>query len=164
VQECSAYITWCVVRELAIAPFQVNNRPELIEVINSVCADTPWMKTSHFEPTLAWTHALENADCPHHLLALARVENRIIGWCRLFPIGSQPGGVELGIGLLGPYRNQGIGTAMMNHALIWAKSGAVAMITLTAHRQNMPAIHLFKKFKFLERNIQDSRLRMDLLL
>lgn len=149
---------------VTIASFQLSDKPQLIEVIDSVCADTYWMKTSHFEPTPAWLYALGNEDCYNHLLAVARVDNGIIGWCRLFPLESQPGVVELGIGILTPYRHQGIGSALLEYALAWAKSSAVGRITLTAHRQNAPAIHLFKKFKFLERSTQNGRLRMDLSL
>jgi GNAT superfamily N-acetyltransferase len=152
-----------VVRGVVITSFQRSDKPQLIEVIDSVCADTYWMKTNHFEPTPSWLYALENEDYSHHLLVVARVEDGIIGWCRLFPLESQPGAVELGIGILSPYRHQGIGTALLKYALAWAKSGSVARITLTAHRQNMPAIYLFKKFRFLERSTQNGRLRMDLL-
>jgi hypothetical protein len=161
--EYSARIAWCVVRELTIAPFQLSDKPQLIEVIDSVCADTPWMQTRRFEPTPAWQHALENEACSNHLLALAKLNKRIIGWCRLFPLGAdQPKVVELGIGILSLYRHQAIGTLMMKYALEWANLSSVASVALTTHPENIPALLLFRKFKFLERASKNNCLRMDL--
>ena len=147
-------------RELTIAPFQSSDKPDLIEVIDSVCADTLWMQTRRFEPTPAWEHALEHEDCSDHLLALAKVEGRVVGWCRLFPVESQPGVVELGIGVLRSYRQQGVGEALIGYGVEWGKGRSVSEIVLTTHGENRPAIGLFEKVGFGERCRYEFLLRM----
>ncbi len=146
-----------------VTPFQVADAGQLAELIDSVCADTLWMQTTRFEPTPAWQYALENEHCAHHLLALARVEHQVIGWCRLFPAASfQPGSVELGIGVLKPYRHQGVGTSMMAYAIAWTKTRSLSEIILTTQVQNVPAIGLFEKFGFWESGREGELLRMGL--
>ena len=149
--------------ELKIKPFQMTDTQALINVIDEVCADTLWMKTIRFEPTPAWQRALENEDCPHHLLAVAYLDCQIIGWCRLFPTnGSQAGPVELGIGVLKPYRQRGVGTSMMGYVIDWAKAKSISEIVLTTHVHNRPALGLFEKFRFYGEAREGQLLRMRL--
>ncbi|GIK43245.1 MAG: hypothetical protein BroJett011_70780 [Chloroflexota bacterium] len=148
--------------DLKITPFQLSDGPQLIEVINSVCTDTPWMQTRRFEPTPAWQHALENEVCSDHLLALVKVKGRVTGWCRLFPVESQRGGVELGIGVLRSYRRQGVGRALMGYVMEWGRSRGVAEMVLTTHRENRPAVRLFERYGFVEEIRINSHLQMSL--
>ena len=105
------------------------------------------MRTTRFEPTPAWEHALTEPDCPNHLLLVAHDGEQAIGWCRAFPTGAQAG-AELGIGLLPPYRNQGLGTDMVRKTLNWACGQGLARLTLTTRDDNHRAIHVFEKCGF----------------
>lgn len=153
-----------MVRELKIVPFLLSDRLELIRVIDNVCAETPWMQTRRFEPTPAWEHALEREDCSDHLLAVAKVEGQVVGWCRLFPLESQPRGVELGIGVLKLYRRQGVGTALIGYGVNWSRHKGVSEIVLMTYRENRPAIGLFEKMGFEEISTAEllSRMKFDL--
>ena len=55
----------------------------------------------------------------------------------------------LGITIHMDWRNQGIGRALMEHAIAWAKStGVVRRIQLGVPSTNAPAIHLYEKLGF----------------
>lgn len=105
------------------------------------------MRTRRFEPTPAWEHALAEPDCPHHLLLVAHDGERPIGWCRAFPTGV-PGEAEVGIGLLPPYRDHGLGTGMLKRTLDWAREQGLPRLTLTTRNDNHRAIHVFEKCGF----------------
>jgi ribosomal protein S18 acetylase RimI-like enzyme len=119
----------------------------LREAIDAVCAEGRWMSTSQFEPTPVWTHALEKPNCPRHLLLVAEDENRIVGWCRLFPLSKCDGHAseaELGIGLLPEYRERGLGRTLVQQAIDWAAKTGVTHVALTVRVDNFRAIHLFE--------------------
>jgi len=117
--------------------------PGLTRAINAVCAEG-MMETTRFQPTPAWQHALDVPDCPHHLLLVAGIGERIIGWSRLFPKGADEADqVELGIGVVGDWRRQGIGKNLLHSSLNWAKSHNRARVLLTTRPDNEAAIRLF---------------------
>ncbi len=130
-----------------VRSYRVIDRGALEAVINTVCAEGRWMRTTRFEPTPAWEHALAEPDCPCHLLLVAHDEERPVGWCRMFPT-DVPGEAEVGVGLLLPYRDRGIGTNMVQRSLAWARGQNLARLTLTTRDDNRRAIHVFKKCGF----------------
>ncbi len=130
-----------------VRSYQVIDKGALETVINAVCAEGRWMRTTHFEPTPAWEHALTEPDCPDHLLLVAHAEERPIGWCRAFPT-NVPGEAKVGIGLLPPYRDRGLGTSMLRRSLDWAGEQELTRLTLTTRDDNHRAIHVFEKCGF----------------
>ncbi|MGB9777695.1 MAG: GNAT family N-acetyltransferase [Anaerolineae bacterium] len=127
---------------IEVRPFQLADHPGLVAAVNSVCAEG-MMRTPRFIPTPAWEHALAQPDCPCHLLLIAAEGPQVVGWCRLFPTDGEA--LELGIGVLGPYRRQGLGRALLEAALDWARGMPVVLETRT---DNIPAIRLFTRFGF----------------
>ncbi len=118
----------------------------LPEIINSVCAEGK-MLTSRFYPTPAWDYVLQGFPVSGHWLFLEVVKERIVGWCRLFP--AEEGELELGIGLLKSYRNQGRGTRMVRQALRWAKAQGYRRVVLSTRMDNEVALHVFTKCGFV---------------
>lgn len=131
-----------------VRPYRKEDRDELISVVDAVCAEGRWMRTGRFEPTPAWEHALANPDCPCHLLLVVVNGSRIIGWCRIFPTGEGREG-EVGLGLLAPYRNQGLGTWMLRQAIDWARKHQFSQLKLTTRTDNKRAMHVFKRCGFV---------------
>ena len=97
----------------------------LVGVINAVCAEG-MMATRRFEPTPAWTHALDEPDCPCHLLLVVEDAGQVVGWCRAFRDSSGETGhatgdaASIGLGLLPGYRGRGYGKALLQRAIDWA--------------------------------------------
>ena len=135
----------------AIRHFISGDDTNLIAAIDAVCGEGRWMSTQRYEPKPAWTHALVQSDCLRHSLRVIEVGQTIVGWCRLFPIkpcnGFQPE-ASLGIGLLQPYRDMGIGTVFVRQSLQWALSAGLQKVTLSARADNARAIHVFEKCGF----------------
>jgi len=148
---------------LFIHTFAGPDKPALVAAINAVCAEGRWMRTLRYEPTPAWEHALNAADCPDHLLLVVQDGAQIIGWCRTFPAHCHNGDAtaSLGVGLLPDYRNRGIGAALVRASLSWARNAGLARITLTTRPDNHHAMHVFRKCGFAPTgNGQDGGLEM----
>lgn len=88
-----------------------------------------------------------------HFVALS--EKKIIGWCDITsldrPVFAHVG--SLGMGVLAPYRGQGIGAALIKIALQAAKAKGLTRIELTVRENNKPAIALYEKFGFITEGI-----------
>jgi GNAT superfamily N-acetyltransferase len=134
---------------IAFSRFEVDDRDDLIHVIDEVCAGTPYMATPCFQQTPSWRQALAAPDGVRHLLLIARDNCQIMGWCRLFPEGQGASHqMELGIGLLAPYRQHGLGTGLVTRALDWARHAGCGLISLQVHPANVVARHVFEKCGF----------------
>lgn len=134
-----------------IRRFLPTDRAGLIQAIDAVCSEGRWMRTTHFEPTPAWTHALERPNCPDHLLLVVVDAGRVVGWCRIFPRENRQGAREatLGIGLLPAYRDRGIGSTLVRRSLRWARDSGYRRVLLTTHPDNARAIHVFGRCGFV---------------
>jgi RimJ/RimL family protein N-acetyltransferase len=138
---CDCYV------EIHFRSYRPDDRTSLVNVIDLVCAECPWMITRRFEPTPAWSHALSEPDCPHHLLLVAE-QWHIFGWCRLLAEIESAEAIDLGIGLLPDYRQRGIGVALLQSALNWATSAGYQCVTLSVHPDNFYARHVFERCGF----------------
>jgi RimJ/RimL family protein N-acetyltransferase len=82
------------------------------------------------------------------LIALG--ESKVIGWCHIRPDrweGFTHTG-WLGMGVLNKYRGQGIGSALLYQTLAEARNRGLERVELSVFASNLPAIHLYEKFKF----------------
>lgn len=123
------------------------DQPDLLAVINAICAEGLWTYTDHFQPTPAWLHAFAEPGCSCHcLLVVETADKAIIGWCELFP--NEDATATLGIGLLVPFRNQGLGKRLLACALTWATRQLFDKVTLIVRKDNARAIHLYHHFGF----------------
>ncbi len=131
---------------IEIDSYQPTDKTQIIEIINRVCHRVPWM-TPRYIPTPAWEYVLNQQAPMHHLLLVARSDTRLVGWSRLFPTDVATV-VELGIGVLPDYWQQGIGTMLMERTIARARANGVTKIVLTTHHRNAPAHKLFARFGF----------------
>lgn len=134
------------VRKLA-----AGEREKLVAAIDRVCDEGLWMATQRYRPTPDWERAMSQVDPMQHLILVGAVGEELTGWCRIFP---EPGRPDLriatlGIGLLPNWRDQGIGTRMLRESLAWARSAGLRQIRLSTRRDNLRAIHVFRKCGFV---------------
>lgn len=126
--------------------------PAIASGIVAVCEEEIYFETDTFVPDRHWEAALYHPESvPHHLIAVAQWQRRIVGSVRLFSglIGSKDRHVaDLGIFVLKPYRDRRIGTRLMSYALDWATDQGLEKITLNVFANNYRAIHLYRKFDF----------------
>lgn len=83
-----------------------------------------------------------------HIVAV--IDDKVVGWCDITslhrPVFSHAG--TLGIGILAPFRAQGIGEALMRAAIEKAQHRGLTRIELTVREHNKPAIALYEKLGF----------------
>lgn len=77
-------------------------------------------------------------------------EDRVVGWCDVFPKENprQAHRGTLGMGILKPFRGQGIGSRLVDAVLKKAKSFGLEKVELTVYTSNPGAIALYEKFGF----------------
>jgi ribosomal protein S18 acetylase RimI-like enzyme len=96
-----------------------------------------------------------------HLVAIS--EGKIIGWCDISalnrPVFAHIG--SLGIGVLAPYRGQGIGKELMRAALQKAKQKGLTRIELTVRENNASAITLYEKMGFEKEGVHKNGVCID---
>jgi RimJ/RimL family protein N-acetyltransferase len=76
---------------------------------------------------------------------VAECEGRIVGWCRIFADTVSPFArhtAELGVGVLKPYREIGIGTHLLRQAIRAARWVRLEKLTATAFAINERALNL----------------------
>jgi ribosomal protein S18 acetylase RimI-like enzyme len=90
-------------------------------------------------------------------------QDKVIGWCDISslhrPVFAHTG--SLGIGVMGPYRGQGIGEALISTALNMAKAKGLTRIELTVRENNKPARALYEKYGFVIEGIHKNAVRID---
>ncbi len=125
----------------------------LIDCINIISQENPWMVSDHFVPNEKWKFALTE-QLSDAIIFLAVSANDVIGFCRLFPINSET--LELGIGVAQGFHRLGIGSAMMRMGIDWAKESFFHRIVLETHTNNFPAHQIFSQFNFQFQVTKDS--------
>jgi len=111
------------------------------------------METRQYEPTPLWEHALGEPGCPCHLLLVVQIGERLVGWCRVFPDKDASTSASIGIGVLAEYREIGLGTALVRHALEWSRNRGLKRLHLRTRVDNKRAIHMFGKFGFVRSHL-----------
>ena len=129
-------------------PYKVEDYHSLLAAINTVCAEGKWMEVTEFMPTENWMKTLSQSMPLGQLLMLSIFEKKVIGWCRLFPI--EDNYLELGIGLLKPYRNQGIGSQLLKDSLNWFRKSKFNGVKLVTKANNLRAQQVFQKHGFVK--------------
>ena len=99
---------------------------------------------------------LEHVKDRKCLTIVAEVKGEIVGSLSLWTSGLKKMGHirELGMLIIDGYREMGIGRALIDYALKWArKQKGVEKITLGVFSTNKRAFHLYKKFGFKEEGV-----------
>lgn len=148
-----------------IRPSTSDDASQVIATINSVCTERIYLLTERYVPTPRWEKVLHNPlECPDHLLLVPEMDGQVIGWCRVFPslFRSKAQHVgEVGIGLLQPFREIGIGTIVMECAIEWAEGQGLEKLTASTFSTNLRAINLLHKAGFTATGIRHQQYKVD---
>jgi ribosomal protein S18 acetylase RimI-like enzyme len=131
-------------------------------VVGSVAREHKYL-TFLDAPSLEMSRAfvLENlqGNWPHFV---AISDGKVVGWCDITslhrPVFAHSG--TLGVGVLAPYRGQGIGEALMRKAIEKAKALGLTRIELAVRENNKPAISLYKKHGFVVEGLHRNAVRI----
>jgi len=98
------------------------------------------------------------------LFAVAEIDGKIVGECNLslkrFWSKSQHV-VELGMNIRSDFREIGIGKAMMDFMVNWARKNGYEKISLSVFSTNERAIKLYKKFGFEIEGVKKREIKID---
>lgn len=93
------------------------------------------------------------AESPTSLYLIAEIADTIVGTLT-FSTGKRPRlrhAGEFGVSILRNYWNLGIGKRMLAHFIEWARqTGTIRKINLRVRVDNLPAIHLYETFGFIQ--------------
>ena len=87
----------------------------------------------------------------------------VVGWCDVLPK-DRPIYVRtgvLGMGLLPPFRGQGIGTDLIRRSLAAARAFGLHRVELTVRENNTGAVQLYKKVGFEVEGLQRDAVQVD---
>jgi len=90
-------------------------------------------------------------------------DERVVGWCDIVRVpmeGFNHTG-RLGMGLLGPYRGQGIGRRLAEAAIAAAKDSGMTRIELEVMASNQNAIRLYEKLGFVHEGVKRGARHLD---
>ena len=118
--------------------------------VQKVCAEQIYLYTDTFVITTEWKQVLAKSidEKNGQLLALVEVNEEVIGHLRVFPpwYGQKGRHVgEIGLLIIKPWRERGIGTAMVSYALEWAKIANFQKLIASVFSTNHRALNLFLK-------------------
>ena len=129
------------------------DRKAIIDNINTICAETIYLPSNWYVPTYAWETILNGseADGIQQIIAVVKVNEQVIGHGRLFLEGfghKNKHVIDVGLALLAPYRNMGIGSALLSYLIDWAETAGYEKMTATILSNNIRARKVFDKHGF----------------
>jgi ribosomal protein S18 acetylase RimI-like enzyme len=124
--------------------------PSFYEALCSVAAERLYLEMIEPPPLEAVTGFQTNLMEAGGALYYAAENNRVVGWCDIFPFDnprhSHRGGV--GMGMLPEYRGQGLGRKLLEACLKKAKESGLEKAELKVYSNNLSGIALYKKCGF----------------
>lgn len=114
----------------------------------AVAAEGKWIGRERIDPDEGQDHLRAYLAADDRVIFVAEIGGRLIG---NLGITLEPGGVAgLGMLVLDGYRGQGIGSALMEAAIAWAREQGAHKVDLQVWPHNDAAIALYRKFGFSE--------------
>lgn len=96
-----------------------------------------------------------------NIIIVVEFDNQLIGLTTIDQIDDNIG--ELGIAILEEFQGYHLGTNLMEMTLDWViQVSDLSQIFLEVFKTNLPAINLYKKFKFVEVGETDNSIKMEL--
>lgn len=152
-------------RPVTIRVAEPVDRAHITANIHAICSEAVFLQTDAFVATRAWDTALCDSENPGkgRLLLLSTVGDDVIGHLRLFcgGYGEKDRHVgSVGVALLRPYREIGIGSALLAEALNWAPRASFEKIEAYVIASNLRARRLFEKFDFDVESVRRQQLKI----
>jgi RimJ/RimL family protein N-acetyltransferase len=149
-----------------LRPANISDKEEIINNISSVCNEKVFLPTDNFVLTSEWQKVLDKPvdEENGNLLIVAQAGENIVGHLRLFPMwfgakGRHVG--EIGIVIAQPWRERGIGKAMLAYALDWARFAQFQRLIASVFATNLRALKLFLLYNFIQEGCRPVQFLVD---
>ena len=147
-------------KEVKIRSAEISDAENLLKTIKTYIIDSEFIPKLYVEIKLTiqqeedWINSFIQKE--NSLLLVAEYENEIIG--NIDITGSSRIIMQhtavVGMGMLKEWRNSGLGTELMKHAIDWAKENPVLeLLWLQVYCENELGLGLYKKMNFVENGI-----------
>ncbi len=145
-------------RPLVIRSARPEDKSAIIANINAISQEKIYLIGDEYVPTPAWEAALNGeTNAVPLILVVAEVDGQIVGHGRAFPEGFSWKSLhvaEIGLALLKPYRNQGIGGEILANLICETRVVGYEKITAFVFSTNLPSLTLFIKHDFIREGVR----------
>jgi len=136
-------------RKVTVREANEDDAEAIKNVVNSVASEKYFVVPERSRED--WDEAIREIKRRKGLIIIAQADEKTIGMAHLvrgkFEKNKHVG--LLGISILKEFRRMGVGTAMMNYIMEWARrQKGLEKISLTVFSTNEAAINLYRKFEF----------------
>jgi ribosomal protein S18 acetylase RimI-like enzyme len=136
-----------------LRPAVAEDAADFIRAVDGVAREGAYFLRSRFEVNLeAEQTMLASASDRGDLILIARAEGEVVGWVTLLHPRAEfmQHTADLGMGVVGPWRGRGIGSALMQYALEYAAERGIEKVRLGVRSGNARAEALYHAFGFVE--------------
>lgn len=137
--------------DVVLRPVQADDFPAVLEIRTRVAAEEIWigveLPLDLARERAAFDQALEGRESGTATIVLAEVEGVAVG--SIWMLNSR-GLASLGMNIVDGHRGQGIGTALVDEALSWARQHGAHKVTLDHWPWNEAGRRLYEKFGFVQ--------------
>ncbi len=123
-----------LLNEIKVVPIEYKHIKEIAK-LEKICFSTPWSE-----------NAIKEAYQNGTKFFVAVKDNKVLGYASISAIIDE--GYITNIAVFPDYRNQGVGSALLNHLFSFAEEKALSFISLEVRESNRTAISLYEKFGF----------------
>ena len=137
----------------SIRPLRRDEVESLLDLLDAVAAERRWIASEPPIPRDRWRESFERNLTEDYCVNLAAVDedDRLIG--QLDARGREDRPAEIGMAVAEGWRGRGVGTALMEACVDWARERGVHKLALQVWPHNDAAIHLYEKFGFVREGV-----------
>lgn len=122
---------------------------QLLDLYEAVAAEGRWIGTEPgFDRERYRFNWLRWIDDPRFLLIVAATGGTVVGNLAVYP--DLEYGFQLGMLVASAHRGRGVGRALMEHAIAWARDHAIPAVHLFVFPHNERALALYRSMGFVE--------------
>ena len=134
--------------DFTIRPLRRDELDELHDLLEAIAEERRWILAEPPIPRERYREqTLRSFDDPHCLfIVAAEGDDRIIGELSAFGREDRP--AEIGMSVAREWRGRGVGTALMQTCLDWARDSKIHKLALQVWSHNDVALHLYEQFGF----------------
>ena len=131
-----------------IRPLRRDELEPLLDLLEAVAEERRWIASEPPIPRDRWREGFERNLEDDYCVNLAAVDedDRLVG--QLDARGREDRAAEIGMAVAEAWRGRGVGTALMQECVDWARERGIHKLALQVWPHNDAAIRLYEKFGF----------------
>ena len=134
--------------EFSVRPLRADEVESVLDLLDEVAAERRWIASEPPIPRERWREGFERRLDEEYSVVLAAVDadDRVIGQLDARAAKDRPG--EIGMAVALEWRGRGVGTALMQSCVDWARERGIHKLALQVWPHNEAAIRLYERFGF----------------